>query len=62
MSRGERMRSRRGVLRAKVALCDEHGMTTVSMAVCIFLSVALIFTGAQLYRVQSAGEIGRAHV
>lgn len=49
------MRSRRGVLRAKVALCDEHGMTTVSMAVCIFLSVALIFTGAQLYRVQSAG-------
>lgn len=33
---------------------DEKGITTVSMAVSIFLSLVLIFSAAQLYRVQSA--------
>lgn len=33
---------------------DEDGLTTVGMAVSIFLSLALIFSAAQLYRVSSA--------
>lgn len=41
-------------MRAACALRDESGLTTVSMAVCIFLSLALIFASAQLYRIQSA--------
>lgn len=40
--------------RFAVKLRDEAGLTTVSMAVCIFLSLALIFTSAQLYKAQSA--------
>lgn len=43
-----------GRARMACALRDERGLTTVSMAVCIFLSLALIFTSAQLYRIQSA--------
>lgn len=39
-------------IRSRIA--DDRGITTVSMAICIFLSVALIFSGAQLYRVSSA--------
>lgn len=35
---------------------DERGVTTVGMAVAIFISVALIFSGAQLYRVGSASS------
>lgn len=33
---------------------DERGVTTVGMAISLFISVALIFSGAQLYRVHSA--------
>ncbi len=33
---------------------DERGITSVGMAVALFVSVALIFSGAQLYRVHSA--------
>lgn len=33
---------------------DERGITSVSMAVALFISIALIFSGAQLYRVHSA--------
>lgn len=33
---------------------DERGVTTVGMAVALFVAIALIFSGAQLYRVQSA--------
>lgn len=33
---------------------DERGITTVAMAVSIILALSLIFSGAQLYRVQSA--------
>lgn len=33
---------------------DEEGMTTVGMAVSIMLCLTLIFSGAQLYRVESA--------
>ena len=33
---------------------DERGVTTPAMAVALFVSIALIFSGAQLYRVQSA--------
>lgn len=33
---------------------DEHGITTVGMAVALFVSIALIFSGAQAYRVHSA--------
>ncbi len=33
---------------------DEEGLTTAGMAVSIMLSLALIFSGAQLYRVTSA--------
>lgn len=33
---------------------DERGVTTVAMAVALFVCVALIFSGAQLYRVHSA--------
>lgn len=43
-----------GLKRARVALRDEQGLTTVSMAVCIFLALALIFSAGQLYRVSSS--------
>lgn len=33
---------------------DERGVTTTGMAVALFISLALIFSGAQLYRVHSA--------
>lgn len=33
---------------------DERGITTVGMATALFVSLALIFSGAQLYRVHSA--------
>ncbi len=33
---------------------DERGITTAGMAVALFVSLALIFSGAQLYRVHSA--------
>ncbi len=33
---------------------DERGITTIGMAISIFLCIALIFTGAQLYRIGSA--------
>lgn len=33
---------------------DDEGITTVSMAVAIFVSIALLFTGAQVYQVESA--------
>lgn len=33
---------------------DERGVTTVGMAVALFVSIALIFSGAQLYRAHSA--------
>lgn len=44
-----RLRRPRGSL-----LRDEDGITTVSMAICIFLSLALMFSAGQLYKVSSA--------
>lgn len=35
-------------------LRDEDGITTVSMAICIFLSLAMIFSAGQLYKISSA--------
>lgn len=43
-----RERKHRPVLR------DEDGITTVGMAICIFLTLALIFSAGQLYKVSSA--------
>ncbi len=40
--------------RAVCVFRDERGITTVSMAVSMFLSLALIFSAAQLYKIQSA--------
>lgn len=39
---------------ARRSFRDEEGITTIGMAVSIFLCIALIFTSAQLYRVSSA--------
>ncbi len=33
---------------------DDRGVTTVGMAIALFISIALIFSGAQLYRMHSA--------
>lgn len=38
----------------RIKFRDEKGVTTVAMAISIFLAVSLIFSGAQLYRVSSA--------
>ncbi len=42
--------------RAQGLFRDEEGLTTVSMAVSIFLALTLIFSAAQLYRVSSASS------
>jgi hypothetical protein len=38
----------------RMSFRDEQGVTTVGMAVSMMVSLALLFSGAQLYRVQSA--------
>ena len=43
-----------GMRRTRDLFRDEMGLTTVSMAVSIFLALALIFSAGQLYRVSSA--------
>lgn len=42
--------------RRKSIFRDEDGITTVSMAICIFLSLALIFSSGQLYKLSSASS------
>lgn len=59
MGAKERLRQNAfGMGRLMGIIRDEKGVTTVGMAIAISLSLALIFSGAQLYRVSSAsGEI-----
>lgn len=39
---------------AKDVFSDEHGFTTTSMVLSLLIALALVFTGAQVYRINSA--------